>query len=269
MIEALVPVSSLLAAGAGVAVLTDGAKNYRIARVNAVPTAAWRSESGAVATSDPTFTSIDIQPRSLSFSFKASRELLQDSQNIEPALRQAIVQAFAKEMDRAGLRGFGSPPEIRGILNTSNIQAVTNGANGASLATTAYQNCFTGLAAILGADGPKPTSAIMSPRSLTVLGGLLDTTNQPRRRPLEIDTWNLIATSQVPNNLTVGTSVDCSEIYIGDFKNVSFFIRDGMSVQLLSELYAGTGELAFMCHMRVDVGIMYPTAIAVATGVRP
>jgi HK97 family phage major capsid protein len=269
MLNALVPNSALLTAGAGLALLEEGAKSYRIAAVNTIPTAAWRAESGAVATSDPAFRAVDLTPRSLSFQFKISRELLADAVNLEPALLGAIGQSFAKELDRAGLRGSGTAPEIRGILNTSNIQAVTNGANGASLATTAYANLISALQAILAADGPTPTAAIMSPRSLTALAGLLDTTNQPRRAPPIVETWQMLSTSQVPNNLTVGTSADCSEIYVGDFSNVAYFVREGVSVQLLKELYAGTGEIGFACHTRVDLGVLYPAALAVVTGVRP
>lgn len=268
MIAALAPQSALLTAGAGVSILTDGSKNYRIAAVNTIPTAAWRNESAALADSAPVFRGVDLTPRSLSFQFKTSRELLLDSANLEQALYLAISQAFAKELDRAGLRGSGSAPEICGILNTSGIQAVTNGTNGASLATTAYANLIAALQAILAANGPSPTAAIMSPRSLTTLAGLLDTTNQPRRTPQILEPWKMLSTSQIPNNLTVGSSTDCSEIYVGDFSTLVYFIREGVSIQPLRELHAGTGEIGFACHTRVDVGMLYPAALGVVTGVR-
>ncbi|SOD40555.1 phage major capsid protein [Nitrosovibrio sp. Nv4] len=269
MLEAMVPVSSLLTAGAGVAKLEQGAKNYRIAAISTIPTAAWRAEQGALAVSDPVFRAVDITPRSLSFILKISRELLADSANIDQALFTAIAQAFAKELDRAGLRGSGTAPEISGILNTTGIQSVTNGAAGASLATTAYSNFISGIQSILAADGPMPTAAIMSPRSLTGLAGLLDTTNQPRQQPKILDNTQFIATSQIPNNLTVGASTDCTEIYMGDFSSVIYFMREGVSVQLLKELFAETGEIGFACHTRVDVAVTYPAALAVVTGVRP
>lgn len=269
MLDAMVPVSSLLTAGVGIAQLNEGAKNYRIAAINAIPTAAWRSEAGALATSAPTFRSVDLTPQDLSFQFKVSRELMNDSSNLDAILFRAIAQAFAKELDRAGLRGSGTPPEIRGILNTTGIQAVANGTNGASLATTAYANFISAIQALLAADALMPTAAIMSPRSLTGLAGLLDTTNQPREQPAILDNTKFIAISQIPNNLTVGSSSDCSEIYVGDFSTVTYFMREGVSVQLLKELYAGTGEIGFACHTRVDVGLTYPVALAVVTGVRP
>jgi HK97 family phage major capsid protein len=163
MLQAMVPVSSLLTAGAGMARLDDGAKSYRIAAIDAVPTAAWRAEAGTLATSEPTFRAVDVIPRSLSFQFKVTRELLADSANIDQALFTAIAQAFAKELDRAGLRGSGTAPEIKGILNTAGIQAITNGAAGASLATTAYTNFIILIQTILANEGAKTTPEIMSP----------------------------------------------------------------------------------------------------------
>ena len=269
ILGALVPVSSLLQAGAGIMPLEDGAKTYTIAAVNTIPSAAWRAEAGTLATSDPTFRAVTATPRSLAFTFKISRELLADGQGLTESLYQAIAQSFARELDRAGLRGTGTAPEPRGILNTALIQSVTNGVNGASLATTKYANIFSGVQAILQADAPMPTAVIMSPRSLVVLGGLADSTAQPLRVPGMLEPMKLIATSQIPNTLTVGTSSDCSEIYLGDFTQMFFAMREAVSIQLLSELYAATGEIGFACHVRADVVVRYPSAFSLVTGVRP
>lgn len=268
ILPALAAGSSLLSVGAGVYFPDQGAKSYNWAGLNALPTAAWRNENGAVAESDPTFRNVQAVPRSLSFMFKVSRELLADSPNLNAALRIVIGQAFAKEIDRAGLRGSGTAPEPRGILNTAGIQAVTNGANGASLGTTRYANVMSAIQATLQADAPMPTAAIMSPRSRVTLAGLLDTTNQPMAVPPLVSDLKLAVTSQIPNNLTVGTSTDCTEIYVGDFTKVIFVIRENPSIQLASELFAGTGQVAFICHARVDVIVEYPQALSVITGVR-
>ena len=112
ILSAMAPVSSLMQAGVGILPLEDGAKTYTTAAVNTIPTAAWRAEAGTVATSDPAFRAVVATPRSLAFQFKISRELLADGQNIKEALNNAIAQAFAKELDRAGLRGSGTAPEI-------------------------------------------------------------------------------------------------------------------------------------------------------------
>jgi hypothetical protein len=101
-----------------------------------------------------------------------------------------------------------------------------------------------------------PTAAIVSSQSLTGLAGLLDTTNQPRQQPRILDNTQFIATSQIPNNLTVGASTDCSEIYMGDFSSLIYFMRE-------------RERSAFACHTRVDLAVTYPAALAVVTGVRP
>ncbi len=270
LLEALVPASSLLSAGAGVTLLDQGSKVFRLARVLTIPTAAWRNESATLAESDPSFGAIDITPRSLSFFFRVSRELLMDGANIEQALLRIIAQSMARELDRVGLRGTGTAPQPRGILNTSGIQAVTNGANGASIGTSLrYSNLISAMQAILQADAPTPTAAIMSPRSLANFGALADTTNQPLRRPEVLQNLQFLTTSQVPNNLMVGTSTDCTEIYVADFRWFNFFFREQLSIQLLRERYADTGEIGFVAHSRADVAALYPAAFAVATGVRP
>lgn len=269
ILSALVPNSSLLQAGAAISPQEDGAKSFTLPGIQTLPTAAWRAENGAVAESDPVFRALTATPRSLAVMFKISRELLADSSGMHQALLQVIGQAFAKEMDRVGLRGTGTAPEPRGILNTAGIQAVTNGANGASLATLRYGNLLTGIQSILTADAPMPTAAIMSPRSRVGLASLIDTTNQPLNAPPLVSDLKLITSSQIPNNLTVGTSTDCSEIYLGDFSQVRFVLRENLSVQLLQEAYASTGQLAFIAHMRLDVLIPYAAGLAVATGVRP
>jgi len=266
ILSALVPASSLLQAGAGLVPLEQGAKSFTTAAIDSIPSAAWRAESGALAESDPAFRAVVATPRSLSFMFKLSRELLADATGLTEALNQAIAQAFAKELDRVGLRGTGTAPQPRGILNTAGIQSVTNGANGLSLSS--YANLFSAVGALLAANAPAPTAAIMSPRSLVKLGGLTDSTGQPINKPAMLEGLNLIATSQIPNDLTVGTSSDCSEIFVGDFSRMFFAMRESVSIQLLNELYAGTGEIGFACHVRADTVVTYPAAFAVVTGVR-
>lgn len=266
ILEALVPASALLQAGAGIVSLGQGASAYHMAAVDTIPTPAWRSEAGNVAEAEPTFKRLTITPRSLSFAFKVSRELLMDSDNIDAALRVVIAQAFAKELDRAGLRGSGSAPEIRGLLNTSGIQTVTSGTNGAVLDD--YSKFIAAAQEILTDNAPSPTAAIMHPRTLCSVAGFADSTGQPLRRPDMLDTLRMVTTSQIPTNLTVGTSSDCSEIYVGDFSQFRFFQREGISIQLATELYAGTGQIGFFCHTRVDVAAFYPAAFAVITGVR-
>lgn len=267
ILDALAPSSALIQAGMGIVDTSDmGGKDYTTAAINAIPTAAWRAENGAVAESDPTFRGVVATPRSLAFFFKVSRELLADAPDIQRALLTAIGQAFAKALDRTGLRGSGVAPEPMGLLGTAGVHSVTNGADGASL--SGYANLFSAVEKILQADAPMPTAAIMSPRSLVMMGGLVDTTGQPLARPGLLEGVAQLNTSQVPNTLTVGASTDCSEIYVGDFTRMNMLLRESVSVQLLTERFAEVGQIGFLCHVRADFAVNYPAAFAVVTGVR-
>lgn len=266
ILEALVPASSVLSAGAGIVPLDQGAKSFTTAAVDTIPTAAWRLESGNVANSEPTFRGVIAAPKSLAFLFKVSRELLADSPNLSEALNIAIGQAFAVALDRTALLGTGTNPEPRGLANTAGIINIANGANGAALA--GYGNFFAGIQGILQANAPHPTAAIMSPRSLMKLGSLTDQTGQPLRKPEMVEKLNLLSTTAIPDDLEVGTSENCSEIYLGDFTKMNFMMREQVSIQVAKELYAGTGEIGFICHVRADIAVLYPKAFARITGVK-
>lgn len=268
ILQALVPASALLSAGANIALLTDGAKSYNIAGVDTLPTPAWRAEAGSIAESDPAFRSISITPRSLAVLFKVSRELLADAPGMDQALRIVLAQAFGKALDLAGLRGSGTAPEIKGLRNMSNVNITSMGTNGAT--PTNYQQLVAGWKAIVSANAPAPTSEIMHPRDLATFANLVDTTNQPLRRPELIASMRQFQTSQLPTNLVQGTSgTVCSEIYQGDFTGFTWYFREQLSIQLLGEKYADTGQIGFVAHVRADCAVAYPQAFNVITGVKP
>lgn len=69
-------------------------------------------------------------------------------------------------------------------------------------------------------------------------------------------------------SLTVVASKDYSELYVGDFRGMYLLLRENVSIQLLREAFAATGEIGFACHVRADVVIPYPQTFAVVKGVR-
>src|SRR5262249_30592202 len=89
-----------------------------VARLLTDPAAAWRSENAAVTTQDATFDGVVFTPRSLAVITQCSRELLEDSINIEEILTNAFIRSFAVELDRVALQGSGSAPQPRGVQNT-------------------------------------------------------------------------------------------------------------------------------------------------------
>ena len=267
ILSALVPASSMLQAGTNVAVLQQPGDSFKVAAVDTVPTAAWRLENGAVAESDPTFKGLTITPRSLAFTFKISRELLMDAPGMEQALRLAIAMAFAKEIDRAGLLGTGTAPEIRGLLNTSGINTFDMGTNGAALAS--YAPIIKARRTIADDNAPLPNAIITSNREAETIDLFADTTGQPLNRPPALSQLKFVSTSQIPIADTHGSAEDASTMYLGNFGLATFYFREQLSIQKLNELYAGNGQVGFVCHSRVDVAFAYPAAFCAIKGVIP
>ena len=257
--------SATLQAGARLE-LIDAASTYTFACTDTLPTASWRAESGPVLESDPGFRAVVAAPKSLAFYFKVSRELLQDGVDLERALNTAIAQAFAGAIDRAGLIGSGVAPIPRGIASTVGVHAVSNGANGASL--NSYAKLMEAYGLIVGSDHAAPTAQVASHRDVMKLGGLVDTTGQPLNRPPVLSPLQFIGTSRLPTNLVTGTSNDTSQIVVGDFSELVYVTRENLTIGRLNESFALTGEVGFVCHARVDVGVLRPRAFAVISGSR-
>ncbi|NCT68088.1 MAG: phage major capsid protein [Rhodanobacteraceae bacterium] len=262
ILDALAESSALLRAGASILPFEhEGALTITVPAIDTLPTPSWRLEKGDVALSAPTFRGQALTPRSLSVIVKCSRELLADSPDMDRAVRTAVGTAFAAELDRVGLVGTGSAPEPKGIDATAGVIHVAQA--GAALS---WKDMLAGTQRILENKGPMPTSAIGAPRSMIGLAGLTDTTGQPLNRPPLLDGVQVIPTVGVPTDL--GDDDDESLLFLGDFRTVQFIMRERLTVARLSEAFAGTGEIGFLFHMRVDVAINYPGALAVITGVK-
>jgi HK97 family phage major capsid protein len=74
---------------------------------------------------------------------------------------------------------------------------------------------------------------------------------------------------QVPINLTVGTSTDCSEIYTAQWDQLLVGIRTDFTLQFLRERFlADNLQYAFLAYLRADIQLAQPAAFVVDTGVR-
>ncbi|CAM2158396.1 Phage capsid protein [Paraburkholderia tropica] len=260
ILDALVDQSALLTAGAGILPVTDGAKSVTVAGIDTLPTPAWRNELGAVAESEPTFRGVVATPRSLACIVRISRELLADADDVSRAVTQAISQAFALEFDRVGLVGSGAAPQPLGLYGTEAVTKIQQAG-----AKFAYSDMLAAYQTQLEHKAPAPTAAIMAPRTLVGLAGLVDTTGQPLNAPPLLAGVHQISTNGVPVNLGDGNAK--SLVFVGNFSTVQYALRETLNIGLLREAYAKTGEIGFLCHARVDVIANYPQAITVIEGV--
>jgi HK97 family phage major capsid protein len=259
--------SQSVAIQAGARTVMLDTQKVSIARLATDPTVSWRSENAAVGTGDPTFENVQFTARSLACLVKCSRELIEDSVNLEEALRNAFAQAMALEIDRVALLGTGTPPEPGGIFTTANVNSVSMGTNGAQL--TNWDNVLDALYEIELDNGGTVTALAMHPRTWRTIQKFKDSTNQPLLPPPGVAEIPMLRTTQIPITQTQGTSNDCSSIIGGNFEQLMIGVRSELSIQLLRELYAENGQFGFVAHLRADVQLAHPESFVKLIGIKP
>ena len=256
--------SRVLELGATVVPMTSNVQ--RVPRLNTDPTASWRNELAVIADSTPTLGSVDLTARSLGCLVRFSTELLEDVPGLGEFLMSVIAEAMAVEVDRAALLGSGAAPEPRGLRNTAGINVVSMGINGAT--PTSYANVLSAVGAVRAVNF-EPTGILASARTATTFDGLVDTTQQPLQVPAAVAAIPKAWTNQIPNNLTAGTSTDCSELYTGAWDQLVIGLRSGLTLRMLDQRYADSGEVAMVATLRADVAVVRPAAFAILAGIRP
>src|SRR5262249_10900342 len=140
-----------------------------IARLATDPVATWRAENANVTETDPSFEQVTFTAKSLACIVRVSRELLQDSVNVEQALMNAFAKSLGGELDRASLFGV-APLEPSGLVYFNGINLKDMGTNGAQI--TNYDPFLDVLQLIQEDNAEAPTAAIMAPRTATTLAKL-------------------------------------------------------------------------------------------------
>jgi HK97 family phage major capsid protein len=235
-----------------------------IARTITDPTCAWRAEAGPIAESDPAFEGLVFVPRSLAVHFKVSRELLEDSVNIEQALEASLRGALSVELDRVALEGTGTPPEPKGISPTTNVGAVA-----VTAALTSYDKILDGIYEILVDNAAMPTSMVMHPRTAIALAKLKEgvaSSINPVRVPALVEPIKQYMTTGISITLSPGTA---TTLYLGDFTQLIFGIRTELRIEVLRELFAVNHQYGFVAHMRADIGLQHPQSFCKLTGIVP
>ena len=253
--------ANLVVNAAGARVIPLSTDSTTIAKIASDPVAAFRAEAAAINESDPTFSAITFTARSLAVMVKASRELLDDSLNINEAMQGVLSKALAAKVDQVALEGSGVAPEPTGLRLQSGI-----GHTAFNAALTNYAPFVTARTGVLSANGGPITAMIVHPRDEGTLAGLLDSTNQPLNPPPAIAGIPMLTTSAIQTD--AGSSNNESNAYVGNFSNLLIGLRNDVRVEVLRERFATTHEYAFVAHCRFDIAISHAASFHKISGIQ-
>jgi HK97 family phage major capsid protein len=238
-------------------------KNH-IAKLASDPVPAWRAENAAVNESDPTFTRVEFAPKSLAVLVKVSRELLEDSLNIEQELPRVLAAAMARELDRVVFMGAGTGNEPAGLDTISGVLEVAHDA-----VLNSYSPLVSARRLLMGQNNERVSAYVMHTDTEAALGDLVDSTGQPLNYPSILDRpapMQMLTTTQIPVDLGTGTNE--STIYAGDFSKLMIGLRSDVRVEVLKERYADNLQYGFLIHARYDVVASHANAFCRITGIQ-
>ncbi|MEK8093338.1 phage major capsid protein [Methylocystis sp. IM3] len=251
---------------AGAITVPMDAPTVYLAKLDGDPTASWRGENATISESSPAFARVTLSARSLATVIKLSRELAEDSANLDATLRNALAKAFALELDRAALFGNGVAEPL-GVVNWTGINTVSLGTDGAAL--SGFDNFLDGIYEMHVDNAGDPTAAIMAPRTEKTINKMKDGDGETLVRPPAIANLPFLVTTSVPVNQTQGISTDCSSIIMGDFSQLLIGMRTQLQIQVLRERFADNLQLGLLAYLRADVVLTHPESFTKIVGIKP
>jgi HK97 family phage major capsid protein len=254
---------------AGAITAPMGSDTLHLARLATGNAANWKAEGDPVVDSDQVWQRITLTTKTLVVSTRLSRELFEDLSNeANEIIEREISQAIALKLDLAILEGSGTPPEPRGIANTTGVNSVSMGANGGM--PTGWDPVVQAVFAALKQNSAEGMAGVFHPRDLETLALLKDSTAQPLRRPAVIQDLPLLSSTQIATNVAQGTSTDTSRAYIGDWSTVIVGVRPSLQIRfrVLEERYADNLQVGLLAWLRGDVVLAHPEHMTKLVGLR-
>jgi HK97 family phage major capsid protein len=252
---------------AGAVTVPLGSDSNVIAKIATDPEPAWREENAPVAQSQPSFSRVLFEPKSLAVLVRVSRELLEDSLNIETALPALLARKMAEKVDTVSLFGSGIAPKPRGVVNFSGL--TSNSFEGGELLS--YAPLIQARTALRTVNSDV-TAYIMSPREDGQLAMLTAKDGQPLLIPPAIANVPMLVTSKMPigeGGEGEGEDDLSSAILAGEWRRLLVGMRWHLRIEVLRERFADKLQYGFLAHLRMDVAAEHEAAFTVLDGIVP
>ena len=253
---------------AGMRTTTMTAKTQVHSAVTADPTVSWHSEAETINAANPTFAARTLTAQTVVARCQASVELAQDSPDFGTQLANVMTGAMAAEIDRVGLEGSGTPPQPRGIKNTSGRTSQTG-----TSTLTDYEEIVSGIGALLAANcdlQQVSKFAVMNPVAWAAYENLVtgisgDKSQLPR--PRSIENMQFLVTSNIAGN-QASSPQTLTTVYLGDFRDLLLGVRLESSVEVLKlTTFASNLLLEFVGYARCDFLVTRPASFHTVEGV--
>jgi HK97 family phage major capsid protein len=271
IIDVLLPATVLN--GLGVTRFDNLTGNLDLPQASTQPSAGWNTENGTATEKSPAFGKVSFSPKRLAAFIQVSNQLLRQSSNsIDAYVRQYLINAMAIELEKAAIKGGGTN-EPTGIIGNSNVNVIFAG--GASSNSTNANGAAVVWADVVNAMKAVENNNAMGQAYLTnplVKAALQTTARQAsgvegnfilQSGAGELNGYPLAVTTNVPSNLSKGTSSTLSGMIFGDFSKLAIASWGGMELTVDPFSGATAGLTNMVLNSYMDVNLLQPKAFAV------
>lgn len=232
----------------------------------------WKAENASTSSTEMGFSPVTLTAKTVIAPIvKMSVEMSEDAAGVSDAIRDALAEKIALEMDRAALMGTGTNNEPTGVASTSDINSIELGTgNGAAL--TNYNPFSQAYQKVLENNG-EPGAVIFAPRTFGEVDRFTAADNQPLRAPQSYQQLQKLVTNQVPIDLSIGTSNDGTMAFVANWSKLLLGIRTQLRIEI-SRVAGDSTNNAFedlqvwiRAYARMDVAIRQPEHFTVINGI--
>ncbi len=265
---------------AGAQLVPMEAKTVQIGRLTGDPTAAFRAEGSTITPSDPTLDNVTLTAKSMNALVIGSMEWFADAANAATIVENAIAQAMALQLDKVSLYGgmnvggvdltaSTNPVGILSNLTTNASSSILGAAtNGTTQTAASFYNELIDTAFTPKDYNETPNAVIWNSKLERTYAKAYDSTYQPLRRPASLDALQWFTSNQIPS-YTQGTMTStATDVFAGDFTQLIIGQRLEVTIQVLTERYADTGQIGIVATWRGDVGVARPRAFSVYRAIK-
>ena len=234
----------------------------------------WLGEGVPASLSNQTYGQIPFVPKVAIAATKVSRSYInQTSLDFEMEVKRDLAAQMAVELDRVAINGSGGTQPL-GILQNPNIPVIATGANGGYSSWGAAVALESQVAA-LNADSGK-LAYLTNPK----VRGSLKTLSKGAGYPTfvygegsepgvgEVNGYPAYVSSNIPSNLTKGTSTNLSALIFGNWDDLVIGAWEG--IDMIINPFSGQleGSIIISNNMNVDVQVVRTQSFAISNDVQ-
>ena len=266
-IEALRARLTVVAAGATVMENLSGIP-VSIPKQLSSSSVSWVGQNATIPLSDATLGQVLLTPKTMAIRTQFSNLLgMLSTPGTEQIVRRDFQKVCALELDRVALRGLGVSGQPLGLNGIAGIGTYAIGTNGGDLTrqdllkmigVAEDQNALDGKLAFI--TSPKAKRVLKNERIAQFSGQTLGAYQLYALSDEQLAStlgYPVLTTTQLPFNLTKGSSTDCTEVYFGNFEEL--LIGQWGSVEILATNIGGNAwaqnaievRLIFNCDVQV------------------